>query len=364
MSAEAGPGFVVASGLGARHRDRVEGPHHPDGRQRLGPQHPRGRRRRAGRGPGGVVEAGLGPARLLQAGVVGLAVAVVVVDNRPGRGRPSVVAGHPHPLAAVQLNGELQQPGGGGSVGLAVAGRRGHIVLGAVPAVAEHQPHRVFAGPQEAGHVVGGVEHPRAQLEGLVVVVVGGGRVQHLVADPAAVDVQLVVPEPGDVAAGPLRRLGQPELPAEQRRRHGRIGADPRRRPVLRHQQRHLEDGRGAVGAPAAVLVPDLHLPPAPLAAAQRGPGVGDAGGGVGGHPARVPLVACSGLQDAGGGGHQHPVGRLAPVPPGGADPPGEARGGPVEAERVDQMLAAGVGSREPDPPVDGLSHSTPDRRN
>ena len=296
----ASPGFVVASGLGARRRDRVEGPHHPDGRQRLGPQRPRGCRRRASRGPGGVVEAGLGPARLLQAGVVGLAVAVVVVCDRPGRGRPGAVAGHPHPLAAAQFNGELQQADGGGPVGLAVAGRRGHVVLGAVPAVAEHEPHRVAAGPQEAGHVVGGVEHPRAQLEGLVVVVVGGGRVQRLVADPAAVDVQLVVPEPGDVAPGPLRRTGQPELLAQQRRGHGRVGADPRRGPVPRRQQRHLEDGRGAVGAPAAVAVPDLHLPPAPLAAAQRGPGVGDADGVVGGHPARVPFVARPGIQDAG----------------------------------------------------------------
>ena len=289
--------------------------------------------------------------------------AVVVVCDRPGRGRPSAVAGHPHPLAAAQFNGELQQADGGGPVGLAVAGRRGHVVLGAVPAVAEHEPHRVAAGPQEAGHVVGGVEHPRAQLEGLVVVVVGGGRVQRLVADPAAVDVQLVVPEPGDVAPGPLRRTGQPELLAQQRRGHGRVGADPRRGPVPRRQQRHLEDGRGAVGAPAAVAVPDLHLPPAPLAAAQRGPGVSDAGGGVGGHPTGVPLVARPGIQDAGGGGHQHPVGRLAPVPPGGADSPGEARCRPVDAERVDQVLAAGIGGREPVRPVDGLSHGNPDRR-
>ena len=228
-----------------------------------------------------------------------------------------------------------------------MAGRRGHVVLGAVPAVAEHDPHRVGPGPEAAGHVVGGVEHPRAQLEGLVVVVVGGGRVQHPVADAAAVDVQLVVPEPGDMAPGPLRRPRQRELLAQQRRGDGRVGADPRRRPVPRFEQRHLEDGRGAVGAPAAVAVPDLHLPPAPLAAPQPGPGVGDAAGGVRGHPTRVPLVAHPGLQAVAGGGDQHPIGRLAAIPPRGADPPGEAGGGPVDAQRVDPVLAAGLGRRE-----------------
>ena len=327
---------------------RRDGPDDPDGRQRLSLQSPRRCPGRFGRLPRAVVEAGRAPAGPLQAGVVGLAVAVVVVGDRPGRGLPGGVADQAYRLAPVELDVELQQGHRPVSVGLAMAGGGRHVVLRAVPAVPEHEPDCVRAGTQVPGHVVGGVEDPRAQLGRQVVVVVGDGRVEHLLADPPPVDVQLVVAQPRHVAPGPDGPVDEHGLGAQQGGGDARRRADPGCVPVPGVQQGHLEGRRRAVGARAAVPVPGLDPPPAAFAAAERLSLVGDGVGRFGGDPARVPPVAHSGVEARPAGADQHPVGRLALAPSGRLDAPAEAGRGLVEAERVDPVLALRIGRGEP----------------
>ena len=248
-----------------------------------------------------------------------------------------------------------------------MAGGGRHVVLCAVPAVAEYEPGRVRTGPQVPGHVVGGVEDSRPKFYGLVVVVVGGGRVEHPVADPLPVDVQLVVAQPRHVAPGPARLGIELGFCAQQGSGDALCRGDPGTLPVLGLQQGHLEGRRRAAGSRAPVTVPGLDSPPAPLATAQRCARVRDAVGGVGGNLARVPPVADAGVEARPARADQHPVGRLAlapghgPVrrlalgPVGCLDPPAEAGSGLVEAERVGLVLALGVDRSEARAAVDGL---------
>ena len=79
------------------------------------------------------------------------------------------------------------------------------------PAVAEHHPQRVAAPLQLVGHVVGGIEHALR--------IGGPARVEHLVADPLAVQAQLVVAQPADIDPGAAELLLDRKLLPEQRRR-------------------------------------------------------------------------------------------------------------------------------------------------
>ena len=219
----------------------------------------------------------------------------------------------------------------------------------AVPAVAEPHSHRVAALLQQAGHVVAAVQHAVLQLRLLVVVVEGGRRVEHALAHPGAVEVQLVEAETGNVGPRPRHRSGHRKLLAQQRRGDGGIGrADPGRRPVGGLQQPHLEPRRLAPRSGVAGLVPHLHRPPAAFAAGQRASAKGHVGGTRLLHPATVPDAAGAGFQFLRRGSHQDPVGALRPTtlrrrPGGRFNLPGEPRNSHVDPQRIDQVLAAQV---------------------
>ena len=222
-------------------------------------------------------------------------------------------------------------------------GGRRHVRFGRVPAVAEHHAQRVGAGTQRLGQVVGHVQDSGAEREGLIVVVVGVGRVEYVVADPGAVAGQLVVAETGDVAARAAHRSGERQLAAEQGRRHAFGPGDPAAAPFIARQQPRLEAGRSAEGRGRAALVPAAHGPEAARAGIQRRAAVT--------HPG-VTFLHAAGVPQVGGARHQ-PVGRagdqhLVRGLPGAArrrpPAPGEPRRGLIDGERIDRVAAAKIG--------------------
>ena len=292
------------AGLRVQEPPGIERLDHLDRRHHLRRELPAGARYDLGGLPAAVVEARTVPAGRLPGGVVGLAVVDAVGQDRPLSRFPGAVGDHPHRAAALQLHHELQQ----------------RLAL-AVPALAEDQPDGVRARPQQAGDVVGDVED--------ALVVGGPAGVEHVVADLAAVDPQLVVAEAGDVGPGAHRRGVEAELLAEL------IAAgDPLSRPVARLEQSHLEPRRTAVRAGLAILVPPADLPLVGGAGGERRAAVTDAD--------RVRRFHLPGIPDGAPAGRDDDlVGRLALVPPVLRQRPGEARLAGVDSQRVLQMLHA-----------------------
>ena len=222
-----------------------------------------------------------------------------------------------------------------------MARRRRHVRLRRVPAVAQHHPHRVTPRAQVAGHVVARVQHPRAQLQRQIVVVVGRRRIQHLPPHLGAVDAQLVVAQPAQVQPRPRRRRPQRELRAQQRRRDTPLRRDPGTLPVVRLQQPHLEPRRLAPGAGAILRVPGAHPPPAALPAAKRSPRVGHVHRPLRGYLAAVPDQFGPRAQRRAAAGHHDPVGGLQVPARLRRRQPAQPRPARVDSQRIDRILAA-----------------------
>src|SRR4051812_21699985 len=104
------------------------------------------------------------------------------------------------------------------------------------------------------------------ELERLIVVVIGRGRIQHSIAHFLAVDGQLVVADPRNVSAGALDR----EIERDDTAKNGEGDSLFRRKPFALPigwvAQPHLEESGSAVIARLAIAVPDSDLPISPFA--------------------------------------------------------------------------------------------------
>ena len=189
--------------LGDTHR--AQGLHHVHHRHRAGHQGRPGCRDRGHRLPARGVIARLIPPGPVDAGVVGLAVVDVVRDDRTGGPAPALRAGGevlPAPIGV----GDRDQP---------------DRLLGAEPAEAVRAEAGTVPAPEPDPDRVGAAAQGRGDVVGLVqgaLLVRGAARGQPVVADHAAVDVQLVEPQTGHVGAGRANRAGQCERAAQHRR--------------------------------------------------------------------------------------------------------------------------------------------------
>ena len=202
-----------------------------------------------------VVEADVGPARALQARVVGLAVVDLGHQDGTGGGLPARVAadGLPSPILVGDL--DLQEQSEAIAVDVATASRQ----VSAVPAVAEQHAHGVVPALEQGRDVVGLV------LQALVVARPARG--EELVAHPLAVEVQLVEPVARHVGA--RARDGSAQL--EHAAQHGHrpaglhvlreVGLDPARLPVGGLEEAHLPGRRRAPGGRRPSAIPDPDLP-------------------------------------------------------------------------------------------------------
>jgi hypothetical protein len=316
---------------------RPERPHHPDGWG-----HPRLQDRRVDRDdrdrrPARVVEPRPVPARLSVPEVDGAPVVQVGRADLAGRGAPALVGADGDPGTVRQLDLELGEqadlPAVPAAILLPVPAQPA-----AVPPVAEPAGEHVRAGGEQVGDVVAGDQQPLP--------VCGPARVQQVVADPDAVEAELVHAERGDVQPGPAGRRRQLERPAQQGDRGLLPGAgivrqgDRDRLPVRRREQSGLDRGRLAPVRPARVRGhPNPQVPDLP--AAQRAAGrdhVKLAGAGDG-----------AGALDAGGELRCRRGFDLVPdLALGGA-----RRDAPVQPERT---AAADAGGRR----TDGQAHRRP----
>ena len=179
---------------------------------------------------------------------------VVVVENRSRRGLPRLIGRHAQHRAVAEFDDDLHQRHRPVAIGVAVAGRFGDIRFLAEPTVPQHQTDCVGAPAQQAGDIVNHVEHPTAEREGLVVVVIGCCRVEDILPDLAPIDRQLKISEARDIGPRP-RDLGSRsngKLPPQQRCRDSGVGRrHPAAAPIARIQQTHFEVRRRAVVAAA-----------------------------------------------------------------------------------------------------------------
>ncbi len=336
------------AGLGAGHGDGAQGVRHPDGRDHLRRQSPGGRLHQVGGRPARLIEPGLVPALELAAGIVFLAVVFVVGRDGPRvRHAPAVIRRdrrrRPVLEAQVDLEQEPRQavvPGGGGDF-------RARRVISPVP---EDNARGVRARLEEARHVVSHIEDP--------LVVLRQPRGEGVVADPAAVDVELAHPETGYIG-GRLRDVFfEREFPAEIAGGETAllVGAcglglepDPARLPVRRVEQAHRPHGGIAPAGRFPVLVPGLDDPVVSLARDERAAGVFHVCRPVRIHPAAVPEVASLVGQGFGRRSDEDPVGRLALAADGRRSSrcihdPTQPRLGRVDPQRVVERLATQPG--------------------
>ena len=181
--------------------DRLQVLLHADGRHHLRNHSAAGGILVDGGVPVGVVKAGCCPARLLAAGVVGLAAVEVVAGDGAGGGFPAVARCDSVGAAVGVLYVQLETQARGVAVAMLPTGF-------AVPAVAEHDADGIGAGLQQFGYVVG-------HVEGAFCVIAGGG-VEYMIADSLAVEIELVPAQAGDVEAGAADRLGEVEFIAKK----------------------------------------------------------------------------------------------------------------------------------------------------
>ena len=164
-----------------------------------------GRIHRTRRRPGGIVEAGPRPVGELGARVVFLAVVFVVgADGSGGRELPRGIGYHLRGSAVGVLDVQLQP-----RLWVAEVARcnRHQLARRPVAAVAEDEPDRVLPRRQTAGDVV---RHVKDAL-----IVIGEIGLEDIVADLAAIEVQLEQAQSADVRRGPAHRAVQRELLAQ-----------------------------------------------------------------------------------------------------------------------------------------------------
>ena len=217
--------------------------------------------------------------------------------------------------------------------------RRGGRV---VPAVAQHGADRVLALLQSVGHVVGDVQRS--------LVVAGEGRIEHVIADLAAVEMQFVEAQAAHADGGRADRL----LDLERLAKHGARGRlrpldvegqflgvrDPFRLPLGRIENAHRPKGRLAPIGRLAVLVPHADLPPALRVRRQRLAGILDLNRPIGLDSAGVPEIALVLLEQFGAAGHENLIGRLPLAALVGSHEPIQPRLGHVDAQGVFEIFA------------------------
>ena len=302
--------------------------------------------------PVAVVVVRVGPAVELVACVVVLAVQQVGVPDRPGPRAPAVVAGQDLQRPVRVLDVQLAQQLGVGAV-VGAGAFEVEADEARVPPVAQDRRQRVGALAEQLRHVVRGVLDPPA--------VVGPAGRQHGVADACAVDLQLDDAASGRVQHRPARVSAHAE-PAAQvggrvaalqhdvggdlglGARHGdarvlgAVAPDPFRAPA---RQAGAEARRCAPGRRHAVLVPDLHAPPAVRRRRQRAAGVHDVDRGGGLDAAAVPQTGAGGLELARIEGDHHVIRRLSLRALGGFERPAQPWRGVVDARDVASVFAA-----------------------
>ena len=196
----------------------------------------------------GLVDVGRFEARVVQ-----LAVEDRRIDGRAGRYGPQVVC-RQRRCAAVRvgdfhLHPQLRHP-----VPARGDGYQQHVLLRQV----------VF-------YVVGGVVDP--------LVITALGRVQHMVADLAVVDVHFVVTQPGDIQPGffDLFLLAERSFEIDDPAGFSGYVRDPVRYPILFVEQSHFERSRRRPVALSSVGCPDAYFPVVAFLARECGAFVADA---------------------------------------------------------------------------------------
>ena len=155
--------------------------------------------------PAGGVRAGLVPARDFPAGVIDLAEIDVVAQEGSAADLPGAVGGDRDAGAVFELDGQLGDQA-------RPSDRQGFTEIqipphaerqGIVPAVADHDPDPIGALPEQPGHIVRAVKD--------AFLIIRPTRVEHLVADAAAVERRFIIAQPRDVEPGPLHSRGKDE---------------------------------------------------------------------------------------------------------------------------------------------------------
>ncbi len=317
---------------------------HPHRFQHLSDDSPAGCGNRLNRLPRGIVEAGPVPAGLFQSSVVFLAVEFVV---RPDR---TLVGNFPFSIAYDELRSSIlvfdphlkQQfwVTEGRSLGRHVQTRR------VESAIAKDNADGIATAAEMLGHVEGDVHRP--------LVITRLRRIHHLVADPAAVEIQLGEAQPAHGNRGTGHFLRNVELPPQHPGRQaamivgrGRLAAvepDPFRFPIFRLEQSHRPAGRLAPAGGLAVLVPNSGLPATVSFRFQRSTGILDLNRPIGFDLPGIPEVAAVLGKYFRRGGNQDLIGRLPQAAfgrPFGLQYPTQPRMQLVDAERVDKVLAS-----------------------
>ncbi len=171
--------------------DRVDD---ADGRHNLAAHLLRRRFQGYDRFPARVVVTRRVPAGFFEPRIICFAVIQALLDNRPGRPAPGRVGNNLLDLAVRIVDAQLQPPG----------------ARALPPAVAEHEARDVVSLLQQVCYVVGHIKGP------LVVLLVR--RVEHVIAHAFAVQVQLVITQPGHIRPRAADRLRHEERLAHQGR--------------------------------------------------------------------------------------------------------------------------------------------------
>lgn len=230
--------------------------------------------------------------------------------------------------------------------------------------IAEQDSQGVVPGPQQRRDVIGVVKH------GLVVLRPSGG--QQVVANPPAVESQLVLAQAAKVDHRPRKVRLHRELTAQK---HGRIpsgrgsgergwqrlthcvnpckrlafrdcflSADPTRVPIGIVEHSHGPGGNTAPRRRLFLLIPNLNLPNDLLGGSQGFASVRQLIGPVRWNAARIPEVALILRQQGCGRGDQNAIRRLpdpALIAVCGYHDPTEARRGNIDSEGVNPIFAA-----------------------
>ncbi len=270
-------------------------------------QNAAGRFHHAGMRPAAVVEPGPMPAGRFLCGVIHFAVIDAGEQNRARRGLPIAVADNHLGGAVAVIDVQLQDRAFGAEPLHAVGVPP--FFIGIEPTVTEHEAQGVVAGLKQPAQIENIVQDPLA--------IVGLGRRQHLIADAAAVAVQLVIAQSADIDARAAHRFVDAKGFAQQRaasvhmHRVGKSGllvlllkkstfrprlcrrtaADPQGLPVRGLQQAHLPTGRRAPGGRPVLFIPYPHLPPPCLPRLQRPALIGYVGRMRCAHDSGIPQI-------------------------------------------------------------------------
>ena len=174
---------------------RLDGLHHFDRRHHLGGQDSARRLHRQSPVPIGIVVVRSRPAGLLQSSIVDFTRADLVCKDGPPRGFPRLVADNAHSLTIGEFQVHLEDQLRSVAVWLSSNRRCSR----AVPTVPQQHAQGIATTFEPSGNVVGYVQRASGQFEGQVIVVVGRGRVENVVADFAPVEIQFVISQAREV---------------------------------------------------------------------------------------------------------------------------------------------------------------------